>query len=140
MAEIEYMPWKRIVLHEVKKVDVGELLQTVIAQFESQKQSGTPAILWADGLAFVHGEFPETRELIDEKLKGILHYAIVNFAETSFQDQKRAVWNGKEYSVKLVKVDSNPDLANLAKFLRGFTGQGPGQATPAGSAAPAVSS
>lgn len=123
MAEIRYAPWKQIVIHEVREMEVAELLQFVVGLLESQKQAGTPAIQWVDGVAFIFSPFPDTPEIIQEKLKGIIHFGIVNFARTSYQDQKRTTFNGRECVVRLMNAENNPDFVNLVKFLQGFKGR-----------------
>ncbi len=69
---------------------------------------------------FTIGEFPLTPETVGEMLHGKIHYGNVTFTRTSYQSEKKVTWNGREYVVKLVKADNNPDMVNLAKFLQGF--------------------
>ncbi|QQG48545.1 MAG: hypothetical protein HY247_07330 [archaeon] len=120
MVEIEYRPYQKIVVHEVKKVDVPGFFQGVIAQVEAQKQSGVPAVSWIDGVAFVIVPFGATPETVEENLKGIVHYALVLFTETSFQEEKKVTMGGREFVVKLAKADSNPNLVELVKFLKSW--------------------
>ena len=122
MVEIEYRPYQKIVVHEIRKLEAGAFLRTVVEQVEAQKQSGTPVINWVDGIAFSIGMFPPTPETIRENLNGVVHFAIVNFAETSFQEDKRAIINGREFPVKMRHVTDNPDFVELAKFLKSFKG------------------
>lgn len=96
------------------------MMQSVVAQMEAQKQSGTPVINWLDGVAFTIAPFLPTPEVIAENMKGIVHYALVVFAETSFQEEKRAIINGREFPVKLHKSDDNPNFIELVKFLKAF--------------------
>ena len=114
------MPWKKLIVHEVKKVDIGALLQQIINQTETQKMAGTPTIAWVDGYALGLSFFPDTPEIIAQKLEGKLHYAVVTFAETSYEPSKRVTYNGREYQVKLLKIEDNQDLKNLVAFLRGL--------------------
>lgn len=120
MVEIEYRPYQKIVVHEVRKMDVPEFFQLVIAQVEAQKQGATPVIDWVDGIAFVHGQFPPTQQTVEESLKGIIHYATVFFTETSFQPEKRVNANGRDYTVRLRRSEVNPDFVELVKFLKTF--------------------
>jgi hypothetical protein len=123
MAEIAYAPWKRIVVHEIREMEVTDFLQMVATQFEALKQGGVPVIHWAEGIAYVRADFTDTPEVVQEKLRGILHLAIVSFTRTSYQEQKKTTVGGREYVVKFVRVDDNPDLVNLCKFLGGFKGR-----------------
>jgi len=122
-AEIVYTPWKRIVVHEAKEMPVADFLQFIVGQVEAQKQGGVPVVPWAEGIAYARGDFPDTPEVLQEKLKGILHIGIVNYTRTSYQEQKKTVLNGREYVVRFEKVDANPDLLNLCKFLDSLKGR-----------------
>ena len=120
MVEIEYRPYQRIVVHEIRKLDVPEFFKSIIEQTEAQKQAGIPVVNWIDGIAFVIGQFPPTPETISESLKGIIHYAIVNFTETSFQDEKRALVNNREFPVRMIRAEKNPDFVELVRYLKTF--------------------
>ena len=120
MVEIEYRPYQKIVVHEIRKLDVPDFFKSIIEQTEAQKQAGIPVVNWIDGIAFVIGQFPPTPETISESLRGIIHYAIVNFTETSFQDEKRALVNSREFPVRMVKADKNPDFVQLVRYLKTF--------------------
>ena len=120
MAAIRYLPWKEIVVHEVNEMTVPQFLEWIISQVEAQKQGGIGVARWMDGFAFAIGDFKETPETVAEKLKGTLHWAVINYAKTSYQSEKKIMWNGSERTVKLIKVEYNPDLANLPKFLQEF--------------------
>lgn len=120
MVEIEYLPYQKIFLHEVRKVDIGDLLSMVAAQVEQQKQGGTAGINWVDGIAFIIAEFLPTPETIEENLKGRIHYNMVWFSETSYQAEKKVALNNREYVIKLMRADKNPNFVELAKFLKNF--------------------
>ncbi len=120
MVEIEYLPYSKIIVHEVRKVEISELLTSMVAQAEAQKATGAPGINWVDGIAFVTGEFIPTPETIGESLKGRIHYAMVTFSETSYQAEKKVTFNNRDHVVRLVKADNNPNFVELVKFLRSF--------------------
>lgn len=120
MVEIEYLPYQKIIVHEIRKVDLADLLTLVVSQVEAQKQGGVPSINWVDGVAFVFSEFMPTPQTIEESLKGRVHYSAVFFSETSFQPEKRVTVNGRDYVIKLNKADNNPNFVALAKFLKNF--------------------
>lgn len=130
MVEIEYLPYQKIIVHEVRKLEVNEFLQWVASQVEAQKQGGTPSVNWVDGVAFLTGEFMATPQLVEENLKGRIHYAVVFYTETSYQPEKRIMVGGRDAIVRLNKGDSNPNFVELARFLKGFrpAGGAPGNA------------
>jgi hypothetical protein len=123
MVEIEYLPYSKIIVHEVRKLEVQDFLQWVASQVEAQKQGGTPTVNWVDGIAFLTGEFMATPELVSENLKGRIHYAVVFFTETSYQAEKRVTVNGRDSAVRFSKGDNNANFVALAKFLTGFKPQ-----------------
>ncbi len=120
MVEIEYMPYNKIIVHEVRKMEVPEFLQWVASQVEAQKQGGVPSVNWIDGIAFVTAEYPVTPQTVEENLKGRLHFAVVFFTETSYQPEKKTSVSGREYAVRLVKAETNPNFVELTKFLKNF--------------------
>ncbi|HEV2119432.1 MAG TPA: hypothetical protein VGS11_04930 [Candidatus Bathyarchaeia archaeon] len=120
MVEIEYRPYGKIVVHEVRKLDVPTFFQGVVSQVEAQKQGGIPTVNWVDGIAFVIAEFIPSPQTVEENLKGIAHYAFVLFTETSFQEEKRVTSGGRESIVRVVKAESNPIFVELVKFLKSF--------------------
>jgi len=122
LVEIEYLPYQKIIVHEVRRMDIADLLSFAAAQAEAAKTGGTPVVNWVDGIAFVAGEFIPSPQTIEETLKGRIHYSVVMFSETSFQPEKRVTWNGRDYSIRLARGDSNPNFVGLAKFLKNFRG------------------
>jgi len=118
MVEIEYLPYQKIIIHEIRKLEVQEFLTWVASQVEAQKQGGTPSVNWVDGIAFLTGEFMSTPELVSENLKGRIHYAVVFFTETSYQTEKRVMVNGRDSVVRFTNAETNPNFLALAKFLK----------------------
>jgi len=118
MARIIYKPYNEIVIHEIREMEIKDLMDTLVSQLLAQGQAGlTPVANWVDGIAFYIGNFQETQEIIKEKLEGRIHWGFVGFARTSFQAEKKTLVSGREYVVRFVKADSNPDFVSLAKFL-----------------------
>lgn len=101
-------------------MEISDLLAFVAAQVEAQKTGGTAVLNWVDGLAFITAEFLPSPQTIEEALKGRIHFSMVMFSETSYQPEKRVTWNGREYSIKLVRGENNPNFVGLVKFLKNF--------------------
>ena len=120
MVEIEYLPYQKIVLHEVRKMEISDLLTMVVSQVEAQKIGGVAGVNWVDGIAFVVGEFMPTPEVISENLKGHVHYSVVFFSETTFQPEKKVTVNGRDYVIRLNRAENNPNFVELARFLKKF--------------------
>ena len=120
MAAIEYLPYRKIILHEIKAMEQSEFFPMIASQVEAAKLGAIAGANWIDGIAFAFGEFPETPELVQEKIQGILHKAIVFYTETGFQPEKKTMVNGRDSVVRLFNAENNPDFVNLVKFLKEF--------------------
>jgi len=118
MAEIEYSPVKKFVIHELKKMKPEDFFPLVATLAEAQKTGAVPSVYWLDSLAFMFGEFPIIPELIQEQLRGVVHKGAVYFTETSFQSEKKTSVHGRDVVVRMVRVENNPDFVNLVKFLK----------------------
>jgi hypothetical protein len=118
MATFVYRPYREIVIHEMRELEVEPFMEGYVSQLLSQGQAGiTPVATWIDGVAFYIGQFMETQELIKEKLEGRIHWAAVYYTKTSFQPEKKVTVSGREYVVKFNKGESNPDFVDLVQFL-----------------------
>jgi len=76
--EIIIEPWKKLIIHEVIEYKFDDWLNQVIAN--SQTGSGIIQMNWANGIAFNAYVFPDTDPVVEDKLKGVLHYSSVTFA------------------------------------------------------------
>ena len=101
-------------------MEVQEFMSWVVSQVEAQRQGGVPSVNWVDGVTFLTGEFIQSPKLVQENLEGRLHYAVVFFTETSFQPEKKVTISGRDYVVRMVNAESNPNFVELAKFLKNF--------------------
>jgi hypothetical protein len=118
LAQIEYLPYQKIILHEVRKMEPAEFFPMIASQAEAQKAGNIAGVSWIDGIAFTFGEFIPTPELINEQLKGVMHKAVVYYTETSLEAEKRTNAGRNPTIVRLFKAEHNPDFVNLVKFLK----------------------
>ena len=77
--EIIIEPWKQLVIHEVLEQKYEDWITQIIAGARSGG-GGIPTILWAGGIAFHFATFPDTEAIVQEELKGRIHYTSVTFA------------------------------------------------------------
>ena len=118
MANFVYRPYREIIIHEIRELEIQQFMEGYVSQLLSQGQTGiTPVASWVEGIAFYIGNFMETPELVKEKLEGRVHWAAVYFTKTSYQTEKKVTISGRDYVVRFSKGDSNPDFVGLARFL-----------------------
>lgn len=120
MTKITHAPWKEVVVHETIKHNKADLLKIVMETALAQRGVGvSPFVTWADGVIFVITHFPETADVVKDKLKGVLHFSSVMFASfEDFKPEAKVTVAGSEHTVRISKVDVNPIFTDLVKFLK----------------------
>jgi len=111
--EIIIEPWKELVIHEVLELKLDEWVTQIIASARSAG-GGIPTIFWAGGLAFHFATFPDTETIVQEKLKGRIHYSSVTFAIKE-KFEKQVVREGG--TVNFTDVSHNEIFSKLADKL-----------------------
>ncbi len=121
MTEIEYQPFKKIVVHEVIKYSFEELVTEVLLQARALGGTAVPSLGWCNGVAFIIQQFPLTEAIVEEMLRGVVHYAGVLYAiKESYEPEVRTQLG----IVRLVNRCNNPNFVKLAEFLKEFKGDG----------------
>ena len=117
--EIAIELWKKLVIHEVVEYEFDDLLNQTLASSQAVG-SGIRTLNWANGVAFQAHVFPDTDVIIQEKLKGIIHYASVTFAlKETFEKQVikgSATINFLDASVNDIFKDMADKLKEHSKF------------------------
>ena len=113
--EISFEPWKKLVVHEVVEYTFEDLVNETIASIQAVG-TGMRTLHWANGVAFQAHVFPDTDTIVQEKLKGIIHYASVTFAlKERFEKQ---VIRGTA-TINFLNVSVNNVLSELTIKLKG---------------------
>jgi len=120
MFKITYQPWKELVIHEIIEDKPEEVFAAVIQAVLSSGSAGIiPELIWVDGVILSNSPFPDTPKIIEDKLKGILHYSAVQFAlYPNYKEEVIVETHGSSYHIKLKKLEINPIFTQLAKFLK----------------------
>ena len=115
--EIIVEPWKKLVIHELLEYKFEDLAKLVATQSVQQGGTAIPTISWAEGVAFLISPFPDESEvIIEEKLKGIIHYNTVLFAlKKNFEAE--IFMRGHEIRINLIDVGTNDIFKLLARKL-----------------------
>jgi hypothetical protein len=115
--EILVEPWRKLVIHELLEYRFEDLAKLVATQSVQQGGTAIPTISWAEGVAFLISPFPDESEvIIEEKLKGIIHYNTVLFAlKKNFEAE--IFMRGHEIRINLIDVGTNDIFKLLARKL-----------------------
>lgn len=120
MVTISYRPWNELVIHEIIENTPEELYSFVVRQTMAMGGAGIiPSINWTGGVAFAVGPMQDNDDIVKDKLKGIVHYALVQYALVpEHKDEVRVSVGGVAHVVRLQKNDKNPIFLELASYLR----------------------
>jgi hypothetical protein len=116
--EIVIEPWKKLIIHELLEYKFEDLAKLVATQSVQQGGTAIPTISWAEGVAFLISPFPDESEIIiEEKLKGIIHYNTVLFALKS-PFEAEIFLRGHNVRINLIDVGTNDIFRQLAQTLK----------------------
>ena len=112
--EITIEPWKELVIHEVLELKFDDWMAQIIATARSAG-GGIPTIFWSSGIAFHFSTFPDTETIVQEKLKGRIHYSSVTFAIKE-KFERQVIREGG--AVNFTDVSHNETFSKLTTKLR----------------------
>ena len=115
MVEVVYQPWKKIVIHEIVKYALDDLVRLQSLGVEPGGL-GAP-LLWVGGIVFSSSTMLETKDVIKEKLEGAVHWSSVEWA---LMPEFRDVIIIKETNVKvpIINVTAHPIYKTVSKWLK----------------------
>lgn len=115
MAEIEYKPIKKIVVHAI----IRKSFDDFISQKARPQNPNFPPVnaRWADGIVFTTTAFPTTRELVNEEVAGTIHWAHIEFAEMEDYQQMLSNQNSGG-SIMVTDYSSNTAVLDFVRWLK----------------------
>lgn len=112
--EISIEEWKKLVIHELIEYKFDDWVKQIA--FSSRTSGGgIPTMQWADGVAFSPVNFPTTNVVMEEQLKGVLHWSSVSFALKEKFEKQIVQENA---TLNLVDVSVNEIFRKLAAELK----------------------
>jgi hypothetical protein len=112
--EITIEPWNQLIIHEVLELRFEDWITQIIASARSAG-GGIPTIFWSGGVAFHFATFPDTDTIVQEKLKGRIHYSSVTFAIKE-KFEKQTIREGG--AVNFTDVSHNEIFSKLTEKLK----------------------
>lgn len=115
MVEVVYEPWKKIVIHEIVRYALDDLVKLQSLGVEPGGL-GDP-LLWVGGIVFSSSTMLETKDVIKEKLEGAVHWSSVEWA---LMPEFKDVIVLKETNVKvpIINVSAHPIYKAVSKWLK----------------------
>jgi hypothetical protein len=116
--EVSIEPWKKLVVHEVIEYGFDDLVRVVLSQSRAAG-GGIASMNWCNGMVFQHAPFADTESVVQEKLKGTVHYSSVVFAKKDKFERQIMKENG---TLNLVDVSANQIFFQLTEALKNYKG------------------
>ncbi len=112
--DISIKIWEKLVIHEIIEYKFDDWVKQIA--FSSRTSGGAiPTMQWADRIAFSPVNFPTTNVVMEEQLKGILHWSSISFAiKDKFENQIVR----ENATINLVDVSVNEIFRKLAVELK----------------------
>ncbi len=112
--DISIKIWEKLVIHEIIEYKFDDWVKQIA--FSSRTSGGAiPTMQWANGIAFSPVNFPTTNVVMEEQLKGILHWSSISFAiKDKFENQIVR----ENATINLVDVSVNEIFRKLAVELK----------------------
>ena len=112
--DISIKIWEKLVIHEIIEYKFDDWVKQIA--FTSRTSGGAiPTMQWSNGIAFSPVNFPTTNVVMEEQLKGNLHWSSVSFAiKDKFENQIVR----ENATINLVDVSVNDIFRKLAAELK----------------------
>ena len=110
MVEFEFKPIEKVVVHEILKWTIDE--------FTTRFVKPNSILQWVDGILMQRSVFKsQTPKMIDDEVNGIVHWALVEFAE--MPDYKDKISNESIGAFAQVNdVSNNNVFKDFARWLK----------------------
>ncbi len=107
-------PWNEGGIHEVLERTWEDWINGIISNLKAGG-GGIPTLNWANGMVFQTNAFPSTEKVVEEQLKGIIHYSNIIFAlKPNYEESVRK----EQWTINLQDVSHNTIFVKLAEELK----------------------
>jgi len=110
MVEFVLDLWKKVVIHEISKFDLDDLLKLHILG-----GIGIP-LLWANGVVFEHNNMMPTKDVVEAQFGGTVHWVSLQFA---FMPEYKNLIMMDNIPLRIGNVDRNKLFFEMADWLKG---------------------
>ena len=111
MINFNYIPIKEITIYQIEKHSLDDFLRLTIS-------ANTERLGWADGNFYFLHFFPiDNEKILEDVMKGIQHFASVDYAEGPF---KSVVKHPDHQHNQVVVIDqtNNPTIKEMMAYLK----------------------
>jgi len=113
MVEFEYQPFKKVIIHEITKIPIEQMI-LARALAAGEGQIALP-LYWVGGIVFEHSLAPLTDDIINEQLKGIIHWSLLMYSD--MDDYEEEIVGPHATRITVFKQEGEL-FKDLAKWLK----------------------
>lgn len=111
MVEIEYLPTKKITIHEIIKNPYNDFLR--LFSFPGNQVASR----WIDGVLFHISHYPKTPEVVRDNVQGFVHWEVLNFTKLEvFQEQ--VIDEKTKRQLTIVNNTTNSTVSEVIVWLK----------------------
>ena len=118
------MGWQEVIIHEIIEEDNSrffrDISESAVRGHNPQMPFISPSVNWANGVAFIIQPFPDTDDVIKDKLKGVVHFAVVAFTRLEYRPTFPVVVGSETVNIRLERNVANPIFLDMADYLANF--------------------
>ncbi|MCL5007644.1 MAG: hypothetical protein M1562_00090 [Candidatus Marsarchaeota archaeon] len=115
MVNIKFAPIENVIVHEVVKVQLEDLLRERITP------AGSMPLYWCDGVLFSFSSAPMTKKIVDDYLDGTIHWMEVHYTEmrgySPIMDLKDENYGGTA-KVRVIDTSNSELHQDFARWLK----------------------
>ncbi|MCL4552704.1 MAG: hypothetical protein M1305_04020 [Candidatus Marsarchaeota archaeon] len=115
MAKITFSPTKELVIHDIVRVEIDDMLRGRVTP------AGTMPLYWCNGIVFAFSSLPMTEGVVADYIKGTIHWLEIQYA--SMPDYTPVLsLNEDEYKtvmkIRIIDTSKSALHSDLTKWLK----------------------
>lgn len=114
MVEFEYVPWGKIIVHEVVKYPLEHFLATHSLGVQAGGV-GRP-LNWADGFVFEHKSMPPTEDIVREQIQGRLHWNALTYG--TMDEYEEVLERPGRIRIPIIDLSQNAIFQKMAEWIK----------------------
>ena len=114
MVEFEYQPWKKIIIHEIVEFPPDYFLDN--AAMTAPEGGRSPPLRWAKGILFVNAPLPPTEDVINEQIKGTIHWSSLHCGR--MRKYQKEVKRGRSVTVPINDLSEHGVFGAMAEWIK----------------------
>lgn len=113
MVEFEYQPFKKVIIHEITKIPLD--LYIITRSLAADDGGIAQPLVWIDGIVFEHAILPPTDDIVNESIKGTIHWSLLSYAD--MEEYKEELEGPRKVKIPVIKQESSL-FRDMARWIK----------------------